>query len=143
MTEPRQKQFLAMGKEGCLFFSLIECAEAKTGGYIDSYLAYLKFLRTLLPSGLSYIEENCYVNDIGAVFSSLTGEKWTCTKEDVSHMKRPDELEITRLEKKTSPTVTATHFVVTDGNGKMMYDPLAASLDGWVPAKKYILRRMA
>lgn len=140
MNEPRQKQFLAMGKEGCLLFCLIECAEVKTGGYVDAYLAYLKFLRTVLPSDLSYIEENCYVNDIGMVFSSLTGEKWACTKETVSYVTKPNEFEITRLEKKTSPTVTATHFIVT---GKEMYDPLAASLDGWVPAKKYILRRMA
>ena len=141
MNEPRQKQFLAAGKEGCLFFVLCQRAEGVTGAYIDSYLKYLYFTRTTLPGKLFIMEDNCYVNDIAVLFSTLTGQAWTCTKEDVSYTLKAGELEITRLEKAVSPTVTATHFVGTDGTGFVDYDPLGADLTGWKPAKKYILRR--
>lgn len=135
MNEPRQKQFLAIGKEGCLFLSLIWHAENETGTYIDAYMTYLN----MLARGL--ILENCYVNDIGKVFSLLMGNGWDCFKQEMDYQRQGMEKEITRMEKRPTPTVTSTHFVCTDGAGKVTYDPLSLDLSTWTPAKKYILRR--
>jgi hypothetical protein len=153
VNDARQKAFLSMGKEGCLFFSLVWQAEQQSGAYVDAYLSYLHFRTTRLLSGLPCIEENCYVNDIGAVFSALLSQRWTCEKRDVATQTASDELEITRVEKASSPTVTATHFVCTDRARNVVYDPIGAdpsaySMDGgdktkWIPAKKYVLRRVA
>jgi hypothetical protein len=153
MNDPRQKGFLSMGKEGCLFFSLVWHAEQGSGAYVDAYLSYLHFRSTRLPSGFPCIEENCYVNDISAVFSAMLGQTWVCEKRDVSSQTKSDELEVTRVEKRSSPTVTGTHFVCTDRQGVIVYDPMGADpsvydMSGgdttkWTPAKKYVLRRTA
>ena len=136
MSDARQKQFQAMGAEGCLFFSMTNYAETLRGGYIDSLRAYNDLLRA------GTMTERCYVNDIAAAFSYLTGQTWTCEKRDVSAVPAKDELEITRLEKQGT-VATLTPFVCTDGFGNVTYDPLGADLSSWKAAKKYVFRRIA
>jgi hypothetical protein len=56
------------------------------------------------------------------------------------------------MEKKSSPTVMATHFVCTDRQRVIVYDPMGADpldydMSGrdttkWIPAKKYVLHRV-
>ena len=134
MTEPRQKMFLAIGKEGCLFLSMVNAAEDITKSYIDAFVVY----RSLVSNG--FLREDCYVNDLSKVFSLLTGQIWECTKEEMSYSCKPNEIEITRYER-AGTTATITHFVRTDGEGLVEYDPLSLDLSGWTPAKKYIFRR--
>jgi len=139
MNEPRQAQFLKIGNDGCYFLSILHLAENFTGTYIDAYQAYLQAIRA------KQLLENCFVRDPAALMHKLTDFDWVVIKQDLTYELMPGELEITRYEKNVSPTQTLTHFVVTDGRGKIIYDPMGGSpLDSsWKPISLRIFRRVA
>ncbi len=136
--EARQRDFLEIGQQGCLVFSLIHLAEGVTGAYVDAWRTYTE----ALSQGL--IRVDCYVNDIAALFGRLTSQRWICLKMDPDYVVANGELLVLRYEKQGTVS-TVTHFVCED------YDPLALDLnakksDGspvWTLAKKYILRRLS
>ena len=121
MIDDIQHVMKHLGDEGCYFLSLLHVAERVSGKDIDPARAYV----ACRDEGL--IRVDCFVNDPPEVLARYAGGGWTVRKEPANYQCLKDEIEILYFER-VSPGVIYPHFVVGDGNGKVLWDPWKGSL---------------
>ena len=102
-----------LGEFGCYFLSLLRLAKVENAG-IALYRQAVQ---------LGYLQEDCYVIDPARVLSLAAGGAWSVRHAPADYIPASDEYEILRFERKTT-TATFAHFVVGDGRGQVVYDPL-------------------
>lgn len=115
-NESRQKVMKVLGEYGCYFLSLVQAAERLTGKRIDAVAAYLDALIKKRTDG------EATMLDPAAVLSAMAGGMWTVRKETADYIPRDGEVEVLVFQ-----NGTYTHFVLGDGTGGVLYDPLGNS----------------
>lgn len=137
MSEPRQAIMKALGAEGCYLLSIVYIAEKILKERVDAVELYIaaEFSKVIQP--------DCFVNDPGKLMQMMVPGKWQMHKEPMAYKPMDDEYEITRYERST-PAGLLNHFVVTDGAGNVVYDPLGGSLcvQFGKPVSKRIFRKV-
>ena len=137
MSEPRQAIMKAIGAEGCYLLSIVYIAEKILKERIDAVELYVaaEFAKVIQP--------DCFVNDPAKLMQMMVPGKWQVTKQPTTYNPGDDEYEITRYERST-PASVLTHFVVTGGNGSVVYDPLGDSFTVKLgkPVSKRIFRKL-
>lgn len=106
----------ALGASGCYFLSLLHLVDADLNALTLYDLSVRK----------KYLDYDCFVENPAGILNLATGYKWTVRYENADYKTLPTEREILRFERKTT-TVTYAHFVVGDGLGNVVYDPLGDS----------------
>lgn len=132
-----QKDLAAIGESGCYFLSLLVAAERIRNTPIDVYATYRGCLTAKI------IDEDCYVNDPGAVLTYLTGFRYTCEHKDADYPGLPEEIVILRFSRREK-MVDYAHFVLAGPDGSVEYDPLGNSVtvrSGTLVSKR-VLRRL-
>jgi len=103
-----------LGESGCYFISLLKIVNLNDDA--------IKLYRQSVELGI--IDADCYVKDPAQLLCLITDWRhWEVRHESASYQTKPFEYEILRFERKT-PTRTYSHFVVGDGHGNVLYDPL-------------------
>jgi len=131
--QPRQRIFRDIGEGACYFLSIIRAAEAVTAEYIDAFVAFVAALSTPVVIGQTYVpmvRSDGFINGAGELLSTLTGEKYTMTKEDADYKCKLDEVEVLRYEwteTKIGESKVHGHFVLGDGTGRVFFDPFGES----------------
>lgn len=120
MNEPRQAYMKLMGEEGCYILSLVHLGERITHERIDAIAIFLEGMQQDL------VQSNCLVVDAAGLLSMMTGVQWKKTYQTPDYRPKEGELEILRFERKTGAG-TLRHYVVGDGRGLVVYDPLGDS----------------
>lgn len=121
-----------IGDSGCYFVSLLKivhCDCAAIGLYQQALDAKI-------------IDEDCFVQDPAALLALAAGGTWSVRRENANYQTQRDEWEILRFERKAA-TVTPAHFVVGDGFGHVIDDPLGNSrtvAEGQLVSKRIIKR---
>lgn len=115
-NESRQKVMKVLGEYGCYFLSLVQAAERLTGKRIDAVAAYLDALIKKRTDG------EATMLDPAAVLSAMAGGMWTVRKETADYIPRDGEVEVLVFQ-----NGAYTHFVLGDGTGGVLYDPLGNS----------------
>lgn len=136
MSSPRQKICEAIGAEGCYFLCIVWVAEHLLKERVDVVELYEAATYT------NVMGEDCFVNDPAKLMKMMVPGDWVMAKYGVSYEPKEDEYEITRYERKVTGADLA-HFVVTDGAGGVVYDPLGESLCVKLgrPVSKRVFRR--
>ena len=115
-NESRQKVMKILGECGCYFLSLVQVAERLTGKRIDAVEAYLDALIKKRTDG------EATMLDPAAVLSAMAGGIWTVRKETPDYVPRDGETEVLVFQ-----SGAYTHFVLGNGAGGVLYDPLGNS----------------
>lgn len=115
-NESRQKVMKILGEYGCYFLSLVELAERVTGKRIDAVEAYLDALIKRKTDG------EATMLDPAAVLSRMAGGTWTVRKEGATYIPKSGEAEVLLFQ-----NGAYSHFVLGDGAGGVLYDPLGNS----------------
>ena len=121
MISPRQKICKLIGEAGCYFLSIIHIAEMLTKERIDAVDIYEAATYT------GVMEPDCFVNKPGQLLGMMVPGKWGVASFGTAYKPGEGEYEITRYERTTVVGVLS-HFVCTDGDGHVVYDPLGDSL---------------
>jgi hypothetical protein len=125
-----------LGEEGCYFLCLVHLAEQITGERIDAIPVLLEALDKTL------VKTDCTVLAAEKVMQLMTGVAWIKSHEDADYRPTDGQLEVLRFERKTG-AATWVHFVVGDGEGSVVYDPLGSSRtvrEGTLVAKRIFTR---
>ena len=123
MIQSAQTKALALGKEGCYFFSLLYIAEEEGAGPLD----VLRVFDEAIASG--FVKNNGYVENPSLLMTMLTGAKWDVFKAGPGHnigldyALKPGEREVLRYEWND-----LAHFVVGNGRQGIAYNPYPGSL---------------
>lgn len=131
-AESRQKVMKILGEYGCYFLSLVELAERLTGKRIDAVEAYIDALIKRRTDG------EATMLDPAAVLSAMTGGRWTVRKEEAGYRPLDGEAEVLLFQNRTY-----SHFVLGDGAGGVLYDPLGNSntvANGHIAGKRIFAR---
>ena len=121
-----------IGESGCYFVSLLKLVHSETRA-IEMYQRAL---------GSNIIDAECFVKDPARLLSMAAGGTWSVRQEAAGYQPKDGELEILRFEHKV-PMKTYAHFVVGDGTGRVIYDPLDNSQTvaaGQLVSKRIITR---
>jgi hypothetical protein len=110
-----QKFFSVFGGGGCYAFSIMALAEKIKGAPVDVIPELEKAIKAKYING-----DNCFVNTADAFLSSLTGIKFTCTKEGTGYKPKLGDYVIEYWELK-DPSGIKPHFVLPE------YDPWGKS----------------
>lgn len=103
----------ALGDTGCYYLCLLKLV----GRHDEAIMLYRQAV------ALGAIEPDCYVKNPALVLASASHGKWNVRHEGADYRCKNGEHEILRFERKTT-TTTYAHFVVGDGSGHVLYDPL-------------------
>jgi len=137
MSEPRQAIMKAIGAEGCYLLSIVYIAEKILKERVDAVELYIaaEFSKVIQP--------DCFVNDPAKLMQMMVPGRWQMTKQPTTYNPGDNEYEITRYERST-PSGLLTHFVVSSGNGHVVYDPLGESqcVKLGKPVSKRIFRKV-
>jgi hypothetical protein len=141
MTKAPQAACIQLGETGCYFLSIIYHAESILGSQLEPLAVFAKAIM------VGTVGADAYVKDAGTLMTNLTGKRWTCLKAGPGHELPFDyeikkgELEILRFEKQNpDPKKEPAHFVVGDGTGKVLFDPMGYSIT--VASGKMVSRRI-
>jgi hypothetical protein len=138
MTGPQQDA-AEIGKNGCYFLSLLRLV----GKESEALGIYQK------ATARGAISEGCFVEDPPAILALAAGGTWNVRHAPADYILADGEFEILRFERKgidkMGLTVSAVHFVVGDGHGKVAWDPWINSrtVQEGKLASKRIVRRIA
>lgn len=145
MTDKAQRLAKVVGETGCYFLSLCFLAEKDRECFVD----VLYEADRAMKSGS--LGQDCYVQDAARIFSDLTKKSFRVLKAGPDHPLplsyecADREYEILRFEYVEPPGKTFAHFVVGDGKGRVVWDPLGDSTTvarGELVSKR-VLRRTA
>lgn len=115
-SESRQKVMKMLGEYGCYFLSLVHLAENITEKRIDAVEQYLEALNK------NWVDREATLIDPAAVLSHMTGGRCSVKKESADYTTQRNEYEILLFI-----NGTYQHFVLGDGTGAVLYDPLGNS----------------
>ena len=123
----------ALGNYGCYYLSLLHAVG-------QDNLALSLFNEALANS---YIDKECYLYSPEKILKLATGFSYSVRKENLDYIPQADELTIVRYERVT-PGATYTHFVVANGLGEVIYDPLGNSntVAFGKPVSKRIIKKL-
>ena len=118
-TDPRFP--VEVNKEGCGLVSLFYIAFDRAGrkATIEELLEYY---RDMVENGI--IRKDCYINSWGDALAFLGIPNSYVGWETPSYICKRDEVEILQF---LNPSNQFKHFVVGDGNGKVVFDPIGKS----------------
>ena len=117
----KQKLALALGEEGCYFFSLLYIAEQELGRDFDSIGTFDYAMRQ------GWVASDCYMGNPAGMMTSLLGRRCSISKSwDFGYQLKENEWEVRCYQRVTTGT-TYYHFVVVDKDGTVVYDPLGDS----------------
>jgi len=120
-----------LAESGCYFLSLLHIVN-KDNDAIGLYRQAVQ---------LDFMDEDCFVKVPENVLALAVGGKWLVRHEPASYLPNKDESEILRFERKAEKVYS--HFVVGDGKGNVIYDPLDTSqtvASGKLVSKRIVLR---
>ena len=120
MTEPRQRICQRIGEAGCYFLCIVFLGEELTKERIDA----VEWYELAVREGI--MELDCFVNDPGKLLGLLSHGTWVMEKCGLNYDVKDGELQIIRYERPSTYGLY-THFVVGDGFGSVIYDPLGDS----------------
>lgn len=121
-----------IGDSGCYFISLLRLVKSEN--------VAISLYRQALHEG--FIDADCFVRDPAGVLRLAAGGRWSVRHEGADYQPKLDELEILRFERQTTGA-TYAHFVVGDGAGHVIYDPLGNSrtvAEGQLVSKRIVKR---
>lgn len=121
-----------LGESGCYFLALLHLANRDN----DAIGLY----KQAVTAGV--MDEDCYIKDPARLLSLISGGNWSVRHAPATYATLGHEWEILRYERKTT-VKTYAHFVVGDGRGQCVYDPLDNALtvsQGQLVSKRIIKR---
>lgn len=104
-----------IGKDGCYYFCLLRLAKHVTGITFNPIEEY----KELTAKG--YMGKDCFISYPEQAMKHLTKREWEVRKEDKNYIAKDKEFEILRF------VYEYGHFVMGDGKGNAVYDPLGNS----------------
>lgn len=142
MVPSVQKVCKALGEEGCYLLAIAELIERVGGVPVDPSVLYQRCFHR------GFIELDCLVKNPAEIVKIYLGGEWEVSKVGVGYTPGEKEWEILRFERKEEKlgkTEIFSHFVLGDGRGRVLFDPLGDSLtvrNGTLVSKR-IFRRIS
>lgn len=115
-NESRQRVMKTLGEYGCYFLSVVKVAEEITGKRIDAVEAFCRF------RDKKYLDEEATMLNPDGILSELTGKKFSVHRETADYKTAKNEHEILLFA-----NGKYQHFVLGNGKGEVVYDPLGKS----------------
>lgn len=146
MIHAAQEIARRIGESGCYALCLMHVGETATGKTVDPIrivAAAMKTPSTEMP-GKMILTGDLFVNSPKNLISFSVGGKWDVRHETADYRAKPDEREIMRFER-VDGAKTYSHFVVGDGLGRVLWNPLGESRtvrEGKLISKR-IIRKVA
>ncbi|MBQ7158676.1 MAG: DUF261 family protein [Treponema sp.] len=115
-TESRQRVAKTLGEYGCYFLSVVKLAEEITGRRIDAIAEFVKMRER------KYLDDEATMLNPDGILSDLTGKRFSLHKESADYQTARNEHEILLFA-----NGKYQHFVLGNGRGEVIYDPLGKS----------------
>lgn len=144
MIHAAQEIARRIGESGCYALCLMHVGETATGKTVDPIRVVAAAMKTIAKDapGKTILAPDIFVNSPAALVSIAVGGKWDVRHEGAEYIAKPDEREIMRYERVDGMKVYS-HFVVGDGLGRVLWDPLGESRtvrEGKLVSKRIVRR---